>query len=828
MNLKTDELVKMEPYQFQDADKMHGGVFYEALIEELCFHYDNNEKYKRFCDNKGFNPHGYTGKLEEIPPVQVSVFKEMGGKLASVSEDQIKLTLQSSATSGVPSSVPVDKITSKRQAKAMVRVIGDYIGNERKPFLVMDVDPATGFREVLGARFAAVSGYLSFASKAGYFLKVNENNQYFFDIEGMKRFIDDLREGESSIVFGFTYILYAEVIKPLYEKKVHFELPKGSKVIHIGGWKKLESEKISREEFNKKTAVVFGVDPDDVIDIYGFTEQMGLNYPTCKCGCKHAPVYSEVIVRDITTKEVLPNGQEGLMEFVSPVPHSYPGNVVLTDDVGLIESGECPYGRKGTRFKILGRLKKAEVRGCGDILSSKLIFTDHHIMISEQQKSEYRVEYFYKKEVIKDLEAEDSLHYIVDELKRNEEWLRNQPVDALIGLISKAADKWSAETSDMPKELQMNGLSFLTAWCKPEHLNAMLTEGLNGNRMHIDTFLPVSEASIQYRKAVPRGLACHWLAGNVQVLGMFVLIECMLTKNVNLLKISSRDEGVFRTLLATFEGVEYTTPGGYSIAGDDLLKTIAVVYYGHSEAELGKIMSEEADIRIAWGGSDAIAAVSNFSSKFDCQDLMMGPKLSFSVVAKEILGDEHTAKKLGRRIGVDASVFDQTGCASTHNVFVEKGGAISPEEFSEYLADGMKKAAVQIPKGNTSAEQISAIHSIRGVYDFKGTVYGDDDAGWTVLYDSDVELCKPVYSRVVFVHPVDDIIDAIEFVDENIQTIGLAADGEKRLTFAIKASDKGAMRFPECGRMLNFDSPWDGMYLTDRMVRWVTLGGPSV
>ena len=71
-------------------------------------------------------------------------------------------------------------------------------------------------------------------------------------------------------------------------------------------------------------------------------------------------------------------------------------------------------------------------------------------------------------------------------------------------------------------------------------------------------------------------------------------------------------------------------------------------------------------------------------------------------------------------------------------------------------------------------------------------------------------------------------MSAVEYVNEDIQTIGLAAEGEKALRFANAASARGAVRFPACGRMLNFDSPWDGIYLADRMVRWVTIGGPMV
>lgn len=827
MDLLTEALLQNSPFSYDEKEKNNGGAFYEAVKQELCFHYDNNPLYKRFCDNKKFNPNTFTGKVSEIPPVHVSVFKELGKTLGSVPKEDIKLTLQSSATSGVPSSVPVDKVTSKRQAKAMVKVVGDYIGNERKPFLVMDVDPMSGFRNILGARFAAVSGYLNFASKVGYFLKVNENNQYYFDIDGIKKYIEELDVNTPAVVFGFTYILYSEVIKPLIDQGIKFVLPKGSKIIHIGGWKKLESEKVSKEEFNKKTSSLFGIEATDVIDIYGFTEQMGLNYPDCKCGCKHTPLFSEVIVRDIVTKEPLPAGKEGLLEFITPIPHSYPGNAVLTDDIGIIEAGECPYGRSGTRFKMLGRLKKAEVRGCGDILSSKLKFTNEKKLTSSSELNTFNIEFFAGK-IDKTLDSKAQLETIISSLRANLTWLREQPVDALIGLIGQVAKKWRATDNPEMVALRERGTGFLSSWCSSEHLTKITTEGLRGNRMYADTFLPVDDSKVQYLKATSKGLVCHWLAGNVQVLGMFALAESIITKNVNLLKVSSKDKGVFSSLLKAFENETFTTKGGYTLKGNDVLKTIALVYFDHGNDELGKLMSMNADARIAWGGKDAVMTVAGYPSKFDCDDIIMGPKLSFSVVAKEELEDEHAVKKLARKIAVDASVFDQTGCASAHNLFVEKGGNISPEQMVDYLAEGMKKAAVQIPKAQMTPEQVSAVHSARGIYDFKGKVAGSEDSTWTVLYSEDSNLCSPVYSRVLFVHPVDSINDALPYVDDNIQTIGMAAHGKKALDFAINAAEKGAMRFPDCGKMLNFENPWDGMFIMERLVRWNTLGGPLV
>lgn len=824
----TDSLVKENPYEYGDAEKEQNGSFYNALTEELCFHYDNNRLYRSFCENKGFNPHEFNSGIEKIPPVQVSVFKELGNELSSVPQKDIKLTLQSSATSGIPSSVPVDSVTSKRQMRAMIRVIGNFIGDERKPFLIMDVDPMSGFREILGARYAAVGGYLNFASEAGYFLKVTESNTYYFDTEGISDFIENIGN-QSAVVFGFTYILYSEVIQPLIGKGIRFHLPRGSKVIHIGGWKKLESEKVGKDQFNELASELFGVGVQDIIDIYGFTEQMGLNYPDCPCGCKHAPLYSQVIVRDVVTKKVLPAYKKGLLEFVSPIPHSYPGNVVLTDDIGMIVDGECQYHRAGTRFKVLGRLKKAEIRGCGDILSSKLKFADSEAGTAQDtEKKRAAINVYYNDVInIEGMSGEKVIEILAWKLEKQLSWLRKQPIDALIALICKIAEKWRLQEETLG-ETQGQGLKFLVSWCSTDNLVRIANEGLRGNRHYADTYITVDDTGIRYMKSISRGLVCHWLAGNVQVLGMFVLLQSLLSKNVNLLRVSGRDNGVFEMLLKAFEGESYTTPGGYVIKGDDVLKTIAVVAFDHNDKKTGRKMSLIADARVAWGGNEAVSTIAAFPSKYNCEDIILGPKLSFSVVAKEAIDNDRKAKKLARKIAVDASVFDQTGCASAHNVFVEKGAGIAPAEFARYLAVGMDKISKQLPKGRMTSEEFAAVHSARGIYDFKGTVYGDEESIWTVLYSERAELSPPCYSRVLFVHSVNDLDEVIAFVTEDIQTIGLAADGEKAIRFASSAAEKGASRFPVCGKMLNFECPWDGVFIMDRLVRWSTLGGPLI
>lgn len=633
----TDKLLAFPAY---DGSPESRTAFADALRHELIFHYENNEMYRRFCQRKGFDPNMPVERIEDIPPVAVSVFKELGFGLNSVPREELTLALQSSATSGVPSTVVLDKTTSRRQAKAMVKVIAAVIGNERRPFLIMDIDPRSADRRLIGARFAAVTGYLKFASETGYFLKVRDGVSYF-DIDGITEFIASLPPDKPAVVFGFTYILFQNVLSAIEESGRKVALPKGSKIIHIGGWKKLEAQKIDKNVFNSRVAAAFGIEPEDVIDIYGFTEQMGLNYPDCPCGCKHTSTYVDVIVRDPVSRESLPPGKEGMLEFVTPIPHSYPGNVVLTDDIGVICEGECPYGRSGKRFKIIGRMKKAEARGCGDILSAKLMFKAK----DEKKSSESNLDIQYFQGEIEGDTPEQRLDSVISGLRSRQTLLAQMPVEGIIKIIAATAEIWLKDSRfDFLKD---KGRLFLSQWCSEKHLMQVARDGLRGNPSYADTFAPFPDSDSHLLKANPRGLVCHWMAGNVQILGFFALVQAMLTKNVNLLKVAAKDGGVFSSLMKAFEEVEARMPDGKVIKGKDIASTVAVIYFSRNSVKLAEKMSSEADVRIAWGGKEAVETVAGYPSKIDSQTVVFGPKLSMAAIGRESLSSQQEAKKTG-------------------------------------------------------------------------------------------------------------------------------------------------------------------------------------
>jgi hypothetical protein len=96
-------------------------------------------------------------------------------------------------------------------------------------------------------------------------------------------------------------------------------------------------------------------------------EQTGAIYVECEYGHLHASVFSDVLIRRVQDFSLAAMNERGIIEVLSVLPESYPGHVLLTEDEGeILGEDDCPCGRLGKYFKVYGRIKGAEIRGCSD------------------------------------------------------------------------------------------------------------------------------------------------------------------------------------------------------------------------------------------------------------------------------------------------------------------------------------------------------------------------------------------------------------------------------------------------------------------------------
>ena len=56
-------------------------------------------------------------------------------------------------------------------------------------------------------------------------------------------------------------------------------------------------------------------------------------------------------------------------------------------------------------------------------------------------------------------------------------------------------------------------------------------------------------------------------------------------------------------------------------------------------------LSALADVRVAWGGREAVEAIMNLPRRFGTEDIVFGPKTSFVVVGAEKLSGEAEGRK---------------------------------------------------------------------------------------------------------------------------------------------------------------------------------------
>ncbi len=86
----------------------------------------------------------------------------------------------------------------------------------------------------------------------------------------------------------------------------------------------------------------------------------------CEAGYRHVPVWADAIVRDPWTLEPLVD-VDGQLQLMNLLAWGAPYHNVLTEDMARIVTGECACGRSGRRFSFVGRIPKAEVRGCANV-----------------------------------------------------------------------------------------------------------------------------------------------------------------------------------------------------------------------------------------------------------------------------------------------------------------------------------------------------------------------------------------------------------------------------------------------------------------------------
>ena len=774
-----EELLQISPYSLDRTEKEK--ILTERLIELTEFHRQNCPEYVDMLNTISYEKQKISS-YKDLPFLPVRLFKELS--LKSVPQDEVVKTMTSSGTSGQRvSKIYLDRTTSSNQQKAMVKIVNEFTGSARMPMIILDCPSVVKDRNMFSARGAGILGFSIFGKKKIYAF----NDDMQLDIKGLETFLDQYK-GHKILLFGFTFMVwqyfYKELVRLKGEGKT-FDLS-GGILIHGGGWKQLISEAVSSEEFHKALKDVCGL--DYIHDYYGMVEQTGCIYMECKCGHLHASIFSDVIARrpeDFSECEI---GERGILQVVSTIPESYPGHSLLTEDEGVIlGEDDCPCGRKGKYFKIYGRLKNAEIRGCSDT------FAADHSNIRKETDSESsdtvldKVSYLVgDKNIVINLPnvvpkvpfAEDILEFLND-LSRELRQIR--------------------ETKEFPDVVTLG------FWLRKSSVVSMKKRFISDeSNFHIG-----------------RGVAFHIAPSNVPVNYAYSLFAGLLCGNANVVRVPSGDFAqvgiINRAICAVLE------------KHPDMKPYIVLLRYDRNQ-EINDILSAMCDVRIIWGGDATIAELRKSPLSSRATEVTFADRYSLAVIDSDeymrLLRDDvnHRAEeRIASDFYNDTYLFDQNACTSPR-VVVWTGSAKEEAKdiFWGNLSALVKEKYYFRPIQSVDKLSMEYIASVSGFGAMKQNSKGDN----RLVRIQVSELLPKLMdyrgnSGYFYEYDCDDMMMISGFCnDTHCQTIGLL--GEKKIVEPLlKSGIRGVDRVVPIGHTMDFDLVWDGYNLVERFTRTI-------
>jgi phenylacetate-coenzyme A ligase PaaK-like adenylate-forming protein len=347
--------LKIEPYSLGANEKSQ--IMLATLRDLTCWHVSECEAYRKILTLQGINAEALF-QVQNIPFIPVRLFKEFD--LLSIEHQNIFKIMNSSGTTGqLTSKIYLDRETSAMQIKVLSRIMGELLGSKRLPMLIIDSPSILKDRKAFSARGAGILGFSLYGMDITYALDDSMN----LDFQRIEEFINR-HKGESIFIFGFTFMIWQYFLKPLKKMGKKLSIESGL-LLHGGGWKKLQDQSVGADIFRKTAIDLIGI--NRVTNYYGMVEQTGSLFMECEAGHLHTPVFADVIIRNPKSFDVAGVGEEGIIQVLSILPLSYPGHSLITEDMGVLHGeDDCQCGRLGKHFSVLGRMAKAEIRGCSD------------------------------------------------------------------------------------------------------------------------------------------------------------------------------------------------------------------------------------------------------------------------------------------------------------------------------------------------------------------------------------------------------------------------------------------------------------------------------
>lgn len=401
-------------------------------------------------------------------------------------------------------------------------------------------------------------------------------------------------------------------------------------------------------------------------------------------------------------------------------------------------------------------------------------------------------------------------------------YLKSLPVSRIVAIIDRAiarlldrGDPWRRKAERLlplvtgyDAEMVRLGLTDYLKTFRQAELLKFLAEDF-ANPQILDGFQPAAKGG--FARAVGPDVLAHIWAGNVPGLPLWSLISGLLVKAGNVGKVPSAEPlfaGWFARLLAEVD----------PRLGDCL----AILWWRGGDEARERAVLERADMVLAYGGNDSLDQLRR-RTPVTTRFLPFGHKIGFAMIARAAL-DTRKAWATAHDAAYDVVRYDQQGCYSPQVFFVERGGKVSPREFSNYVAHELACFERKFPRHALSIAEAGGVAAWRHAEELKAVataenaVMGDEDGAWSVVHvEDEAPLAPGALNRTIRVVAVDGLDDAVARIAPFrafLQTVGIAASPEELFRLADLLAQAGATRVCALGHMSAPEAGWhhDGRF----------------
>ena len=416
--------------------------------------------------------------------------------------------------------------------------------------------------------------------------------------------------------------------------------------------------------------------------------------------------------------------------------------------------------------------------------------------------------------------------------------LQPMTVDAVIGVIDRAVARLLDEKDPVRREadallpivtgfdaemVRLGLTAYLLTFRAPQ-LQRFVAQDF-ANPKVLDGFQPALKGGAV--RAFGPALLAHVWAGNVPGLPLWSLACGLLVKAGNIGKLPSA-EPVFATLFARLL-CEVHPP---------LADCLAVVWWKGGQPGPAATLYRASDTVLAYGGNAALREVREqvpASTRF----IAYGHKLGVTLVGRAAL-DRQRGPAAARRAALDVVRWEQQGCYSSHAVYVERGGAVSPRDFAQHLAAELANLGHRHPRRALALDEAEAVAAWRRAAEWRALtstddgsagneLLGDEAAPWAVAYSDRPQPLAPTAGQrcvqVSAVEALDVVLPLLAPHASFLQTVGLATTPAELYRLGEALGRVGVTRIAPLGGMTQPEAGWhhDGRFNLADLVRMVEI-----